>query len=136
VRCRRCNHDLSEQGICPVCHWRARGRDLTPQSPIEHSFEVPRDAIPNNSGTGDAAPPEVLAMGMCWLAFYHPWLFVLANRISMWQDPLGWLWMNVWLGQRGWELAWQHRRFTTWDEYLGTMRTWDRWTRRIMKLQL
>ncbi len=85
-------------------------------------------AVPNNSGTGEPAPPEVRRLGFCWGAAMFPWWFAVANHIprgcflQVWL-PSG----DIWFAQSAHELAWLYRRFASWEEYVRTMRAWNVW---------
>jgi hypothetical protein len=95
----------------------------------EYSVPQPGSAIENNSGTRMLAPPEVYMMGWSWGAFCFTWIWGLCN--SVWISLLGLIpYVNivvcVWLGVKGHELAWQSRRFESFEHYRLVMETWDK----------
>ena len=83
------------------------------------------DGPANNSGTGGPAPQEVIAMGYCWPAFVFKRLWCDAHHIPMtWQSRMLGLLDNS-LPDKGYVLAWQHRRFESLQQFRDTMRAWQ-----------
>jgi len=75
-------------------------------------------------------------MGPCWPAFVLAVPFRCANRIPMrryWGLSLR---TRFPTGHHGYELAWQCRRFGSFEHFRRTMAVWDRWARVIMGLGL
>lgn len=92
------------------------------------------DEVPNNSGTGEPAPPEVRAMGFCRPAYYMPTLWRLAFGIGDFRAWVGGVWARLHLGTYGYQLAWMNRRFRSFEEFRSTMTVWKRWTSVLMAL--
>ena len=78
----------------------------------------------NNSGTGGTPPRAVLDMGYCWPGFLFSRLWRDAHHIPMnWLN--GGLNMSLTMGQSGYKLAWQHRRFASLRQFQDTMKAWQ-----------
>lgn len=92
------------------------------------------DETPNNSGTGEPAPPEVRATGFCLPAYCMPTLWRLAFRIGDLRAWVGGIFARAHLGTYGYQYAWMNRRFKSFDEFNSTMQAWNRWTKVLMGL--
>jgi hypothetical protein len=42
-------------------------------------------------------------------------------------EGIGWLAYDIWLGDNGHRLAWQHRRFASYQQFVDAMRVWNIW---------
>lgn len=96
---------------------------------LEHpSLPMPPDE--NTSGAGGEVPPEVGAMGFSWGAFVFLWIWGLSNKVYLALlcfVPCLSLFVAIWLGVSGHKLAWQNRRFDSFEQYKDTMKAWNTW---------
>lgn len=85
----------------------------------------------NNSGNPQAPiPPEVEAMGWSWGGFGLNWIWGLGNKVYLallCLIPCVNLFVAIWLGISGHKLAWQNRRFDSFEQYKDTMKAWNTW---------
>ena len=83
-------------------------------------------------------PPEVLAMGYCWPGVFFKTFWLSAHNIPLnWPTRIGaggvftGLGTSAWLGEHGYALAWQHRRFAGVREFQDTMKVWQTWAKAV-----
>ncbi|MEI6503469.1 MAG: zinc ribbon domain-containing protein [Armatimonadota bacterium] len=142
--CGACGHDLTAPvAVAPVAA-AAYAPAATPQAyPVypATAYTAPvQQAMPamgyypqvaNNSGTGGSIPEEL--KGFSWGAFFWTWIWGIAH--SVWLSllvvvlaPTGLgIVLNIVMGLKGNELAWQHRRFESLDEFRATQAAWAKW---------
>lgn len=72
--------------------------------------------------------PEEVRVGFNWGAFWLSWVWGLSNGVyvSLLVLILPIVW-QVYLGVKGNELAWRHRRFTDVEHFYAVQRTWAKW---------
>lgn len=106
-----------------------------PAAPPPRKSQFPFDSVTskadtNNSGTREEPPAEVGELGWCWGAFGVPWIWGIGNRVwialVVFVPYIG-PFFAFYLGAVGHRLAWQNRRFESFDQYRDTMRTWNTW---------
>ena len=85
----------------------------------------------NTSGNPQApVPPEVEAMGWSWGGFGLNWIWGLGNKVYialLCLIPCVNLFVAIWLGISGHKMAWQNRRFDSFEQYKETMKKWNTW---------
>jgi prepilin-type processing-associated H-X9-DG protein len=84
-------------------------------------------------------PLEVCQMGWCWGAFGLSWIWGIGNRVWLsflcmvpYVGPI----FGIWLAIAGHKLAWQNRRFESFQQYRDTMRVWNTWGLAIFMISL
>lgn len=107
-------------------------------------------AVENNSGQNGPLPPAIAAFRWNWGAFFLAefWFFfngavglgaamwllvVLSATLGLVAKPLqplvslAGLALRIYAGSQGHKIAWQRRRFESFDQYLTVQRAWMRW---------
>lgn len=82
----------------------------------------------NNSGTGEAPPPEIAGMGFNWGAFFLTWVWGIAHGV--WNSLLFFILYIIWaiaLGVKGNDWAWRNRKFQSVEQFKETQAVWARW---------
>jgi hypothetical protein len=100
--------------------------EMATQRPAQERAADPQDPYKphNNSGTGGPAPQEVLDMGFCWPGFLFSRYWQMAHGILLGWQAFGSLGRQWLLGDKGYELAWQHRHFASLAQFKQTMSAW------------
>ncbi|MHB8995980.1 MAG: hypothetical protein ACYC63_12110 [Armatimonadota bacterium] len=104
-------------------------------SPGQTAYEAP--PVPYGYGTGNTSgnpqapvPPEVEAMGWSWGAFGLNWIWGIGNKTFialLALIPCVNIFVAIWLGISGHKMAWQNRRFESFEQYKETMKAWNMW---------
>lgn len=85
----------------------------------------------NTSGNPQApVPPEVEAMGWSWGGFGLNWIWGIGNKTYialLALIPCVNIFVAIWLGISGHKMAWQNRRFESFEQYRETMKAWNVW---------
>lgn len=90
---------------------------------------------PNTSGTLGPPPPEIMAMRWNWAAFFWNWLWMCNNGLAGTNIllliscfiPYVNIISVIYLGIKGSQLAWQHRRFDSVDHFKRVQGVWTKW---------
>lgn len=108
----------------PPKGWESRrGFALPVRHAHEQPFERASGEFVNNSGTGEAAPPEVLAMGLCWPAFTFGHRFAVRFGLQSLPAVIDGMKRPEYLVRHGYEAAWRYHRFGSYGEFRRTMQT-------------
>ena len=91
--------------------------------------------VPNTSGTLGPPPPEIMAMRWNWAAFFWNWLWMCNNGLAGTNIllliscfiPYVNIISVIYLGIKGSQLAWQHRRFDSVDHFKRVQGVWTKW---------
>ncbi len=92
----------------------------------------------NNSGMKVGAPAEVATMGWCWGVFGFSWIWGIANHVTLaivtigigfipYVGAIANIAILIYLGINGHSLAWENRRFDSFEQFRDTMRVWNTW---------
>lgn len=132
--CERCKRmrQQAKTAPAPVSYAPQPTQPVYPApQPTYPQYYVPQPgyAMENNSGTRMPAPAEVHMMGWSWGGFCFTWIWGIFNGV--WISLLGLIpyvgiVICIWLGVKGHELAWQNRRFESFEQYQATMAAWDK----------
>ena len=101
----------------------------TPQYPPPASSFPPAGTCPAPFVSGCLPVPPEVAGGFNWGAFWLTWIWGIAHNVwlSLLVFALPWPVMNLVLGIKGNEWAWQNRPFRSVQEFRDTQRAWDMW---------
>lgn len=145
TECPRCKQLAAQgrtPGATPTQHAAPPPPYANPSDPSASGY-MARQKLPsmhNTSGMKSGAPAEVTAMGWCWGVFGLGWIWGIANHVTLaivtiaigLVPYIGWLAnliILIYLGINGHSLAWENRRFDSFEQFRDTMRVWNMWGR-------
>lgn len=101
----------------------------SPAPPLPPVYPPPSAASQAPFGpTSGFVPPEI-AGGFNWGAFWWTWIWGIAHNvwIALLSFVAPWPVMNIILGLKGNEWAWQNRRFDSVEQFRATQAAWALW---------